>query len=99
MADRKKIALCLEYPLALRGGVSVLVETLLAGLKDRYDLILVSPDKPEQLATQAAASFIAGHVAWVPSAVSPHTSRQLAQELARRGVALAHFHLGGNYGW
>jgi glycosyltransferase involved in cell wall biosynthesis len=99
VAERKKIALCLEYPLALRGGVSVLVETLLAGLRDRYDLILVSPDRPEALAGQPAASSIAGHVAWNPATVSPATSRQLAQELSRRGAALAHFHLGGNFGW
>ncbi len=99
MADRKKIALCLEYPLALRGGVSVLVETLLTGFKEHYDLILVSPDQPENLASQPVGSLISGHVAWQPGAVSPKTSKQLAQELARRGVQLAHFHLGGNYGW
>jgi glycosyltransferase involved in cell wall biosynthesis len=99
MADRKKIALCLEYPLALRGGVSVLVETLLAGLKNNYDLILVSPDQPEQLAGQPAAASIAAHIHWNPSAVSPQTSRQLAQELARQGAALAHFHIGGVFGW
>lgn len=99
MADRKKIALCLEYPLALRGGVSVLVETLLEGLKANYDLILVSPDKPEELASQPAAAWIPGHIEWVPAEVSPKTSRELANELARRGVHLAHFHMGGNFGW
>ena len=99
MVERKKIALCLEYPLALRGGVSVLVETLLAGLREHYDLILVSPDNREELAGQPAGSFITEHVGWTPSAVSPQTARQLAQELARRGAGLAHFHLGGNYGW
>jgi glycosyltransferase involved in cell wall biosynthesis len=99
MPDRKKIALCLEYPLALRGGVSVLVETLLAGLKNNYDLILVSPDQPEQLARHPAAALIASHINWTPSAVSPQTSRQLAQELSRRGAALAHFHSGGVFGW
>ena len=99
MADRKKIALCLEYPLALRGGVSVLVETLLEGLQKHYDLVLVSPDKPEILREQPANAFITGHVAWDPAAVSRKTSRQLAHDLSRRGVHLAHFHLGGNYGW
>jgi glycosyltransferase involved in cell wall biosynthesis len=99
MADRKKIALCLEYPLALRGGVSVLVEALLEGLKADYNLILVSPDQPEDLAAQHAAGLIAGHVGWKPPAVSPAASRQLARELASRGVHLAHFHFGGNFGW
>jgi glycosyltransferase involved in cell wall biosynthesis len=99
MAERKKIALCLEYPLALRGGVSVLVETLLGGLCERYELILVSPDSPEKLREQPAAKFISGHIAWTPSKVSTQTSKKLAQELAAKGVRLAHFHLGGNYGW
>lgn len=95
MAEKKKIALCLEYPLALRGGVSVLVETLLAGLKDRYEVVLVSPDKPGDLVGRPVSS----HIAWEPKAVSPGTSRALARELKERGVALAHFHIGGNYGW
>jgi len=99
MAERKKIALCLEYPLALRGGVSVLVETLLEGLKARYDLVLVSPDQPEHLATQLADGMITGHLGWNPGAVSPKTSWRLAQDLAQRGVHLAHFHFGGNFGW
>ncbi|MDB6023214.1 MAG: hypothetical protein JWQ04_3071 [Pedosphaera sp.] len=99
MAEQKKIALCLEYPLALRGGVSVLVETLLEGLKDRFKLILVSPDKPEDLKRHAVGSLINGHVVWNPATVSRETSRRLVQELARHGVHLAHFHLGGNYGW
>lgn len=99
MAERKKIALCLEYPLALRGGVSVLVETLLEGLRERFDLILVSPDKPEDLRESSTGKWIAGHVAWTPSAVSPQTSQQLARELAARGVQFAHFHMGGVYGW
>jgi hypothetical protein len=95
MAEPKKIALCLEYPLALRGGVSVLVETLLAGLSTHYTLVLVSPDKPSDLTKQP----ISGHIPWDPATVSPRTSRALADELAQRGVQLAHFHMGGNFGW
>lgn len=99
MAERKKIALCLEYPLLLRGGVSVLVETLLRGLQPHYDLVLVSPDKPEELAHHPAAGKINKHVLWNPLDVSPQTSRRLAEELGRSGVLLAHFHFGGVFGW
>ncbi len=99
MAGKKKIALCLEYPLALRGGVSVLVETLLEGLKQQYDLVLVSRDKPGSLAGHPVAQIIANHLEWNPTMVSPKTSRQLAQDLAQCGVHLAHFHIGGNFGW
>lgn len=99
MATRRKIALCLEYPLALRGGVSVLVETLLEGLQKHYDLVLVSADEPGSLRSHPANVLIVGHITWKPSKVSRKTSRELAKELARHGVQLAHFHLGGNYGW
>jgi Glycosyltransferase Family 4 len=99
MAQRKKIALCLEYPLALRGGVSVLVEILLRGLHDHYDLVLVSPDTPESLAGSPAAPIIAAHLNWNPASVSPATSRQLARQFAQTGIHLAHFHYGGNFGW
>jgi glycosyltransferase involved in cell wall biosynthesis len=99
MAERKKIALCLEYPLLLRGGVSVLVETLLAGLRAHYELVLVSPDSPEQLANHPAGRLISRHLAWNHSAVSAHASRKLAEDLAKSGVRLAHFHFGGVFGW
>ncbi len=95
MDGRKKIALCLEYPLALRGGVSVLAEILLRGLQDHYDLVLVSPDTEQGPAGFPAAT----HLPWNPARISPATSRQLAGELARNGVHLAHFHFGGNFGW
>lgn len=99
MAGKKIIALCLEYPLALRGGVSVLVETMLPALKEHYDLVLVSPDAPGNLDRTPAASLITKHIFWEPGAVSPATSRQLAGRLAEEKVALAHFHLGGNFGF
>jgi glycosyltransferase involved in cell wall biosynthesis len=99
MAERKKIALCLEYPLSLRGGVSVLVETLLGGLQQQYDLVLVSPDTAEQLDRHPARRWITQHIAWNPATVSPRTSRQLAEALGKSGAKLAHFHLGGVFGW
>ncbi len=97
MAGKKTIALCLEYPLALRGGVSVLVETMLPALRDHYGLVLVSPDTPENLARTPAAGL--RHLFWDPGAVSRVTARHLAGRLAGEGVALAHFHSGGNFGW
>jgi len=89
-----KIALGLEYPLALRGGVSVLVEKLIEGLAGSYEVVLVSADAPGFEHPRACA-----HVHWDPSAVSRHTSRELAGRLGELGVSLAHFHAGGNYGW
>ncbi len=100
MADRKKIALCLEYPIALRGGVSVLVETLLEGLKEHYELVLVSRDPAGSLENHPVSKIIAAHIEWKPVEVSPKkTSRALAEQLKQHGVQLAHFHSGGNFGW
>jgi glycosyltransferase involved in cell wall biosynthesis len=99
MAEKKTIALCLEYPLALRGGVSVLVETLLQGFHDKFRLVLVSPDMPESLSASPVGPLISKHLRWNGSAISRASARQLAEELAGAGVSLAHFHFGGNYGW
>ena len=96
---RQTIALCLEYPLALRGGVSVLVETLLPALAERYRVVLVSPDTSLTLARCSAGGFLARHFPWDPAAVSRATSKELAKQLAAEGVKLAHFHMGGNFGW
>jgi glycosyltransferase involved in cell wall biosynthesis len=99
MTGKRTIALCLEYPLALRGGVSVLVETMLPALKEHYHLVLVSPDGPGKLDGTPAAGLIEKHLFWDPAAVSRQTARQLAGRLAAEHVDLAHFHLGGNFGW
>ena len=99
MAERKKIALCLEYPLALRGGVSVLVESLIEGLAPDFDPIVVSPDSPEELAASPVAPLIRQHVPWDPTQPSSARARLLADKLQAEGADLAHFHLGGNFGW
>lgn len=95
----KTIALCLEYPLALRGGVSVLVETMIPELARQYRVVLVSPDTAQELARCGAGGVLKSHLHWNPAKVSRATSRQLAEQLAKEGVDLAHFHFGGNFGW
>ena len=87
------LALCLEYPLALRGGVSVIVEELARGLAGECRLVLVSPDE------EAPRDLFAAHVVWKAANTSPATARALAARLRELGVTLAHFHCGGNYGW
>ncbi len=99
MAGKTKIALCLEYPLALRGGVSVLVEALIEGLAPHYELVLVSDDTPESLAQSPVAGLVSAHLPWKNESVSHQASQKLAAALAAHGVALAHFHSGGNFGW
>jgi len=95
MPERARIALCLEYPLALRGGVSVLVENLLEGLRDRFELVLVSPDDGAEVTRRG----IQRHIHWKPDSVNTANARRLARLIASQNVKLAHFHMGGNYGW
>lgn len=97
--ERARIAYCLDYPLFLRGGVSVLVEALIEGLAGRYAILLVSPDSTEDIRASAIGSKIHDHISWAPDHRSPRRARELAEILCGRKIDLAHFHIGGNYGW
>ncbi len=95
-----KIALCLEYPLGLRGGVSVVVETLATELaRHGHKIVIVSPDSAESLQEPKFARFIEQHIYWNPSDSSTASARALAQRLKAAAIDLAHFHAGGTYGW
>jgi glycosyltransferase involved in cell wall biosynthesis len=95
-----KIAQCLEYPLGLRGGVSVLVENLMIQLAHLgHKIILVSPDTPERLRETGANKLIDQHIYWNPHEPSMANAKKLAQQLSALGIDIAHFHMGGNYGW
>jgi glycosyltransferase involved in cell wall biosynthesis len=89
-----KLALGLEFPLAWRGGVSILVEELIKGLSSRYELVLVSPDEPD-----FQWPGVQTHVQWDRTKASRKASSALAARLSELGVQIAHFHFGGNYGW
>ena len=44
--------------------------------------------------------LIGGHIFWNPATVSPKTARRNSRRNSRNAtVRLAHFHLGGNFGW
>jgi glycosyltransferase involved in cell wall biosynthesis len=96
-----KIALCLEYSIGERGGVCVLVETLLQELvRHGHELVLVSPDTPDSLRESEAGRLVREHISWLPSPrPSMAAAQKLARQLADARIDLAHFHLGGNYGW
>jgi glycosyltransferase involved in cell wall biosynthesis len=99
MERKPTIALCLEYPLALRGGVSVIVETLIEGLVDEFDCVLVSPDESIEAAGLSRGSTVR-HIRWNPEdARSADASKSLAETLTAAGVKLAHFHFGGVFAW
>src|SRR2546423_11866581 len=78
-----KIALCLEFPLGLQGGVSVLVQALAEGLREKYELVLVSPDSTEEFTAANVHSLFVEHIPWRPENVSAATSKALAEKLVR----------------
>jgi len=93
-----KIAQCLEYPLGLRGGVSVLVEVLAEQLAyNGHKIVLVSPDTRETLQRTGASKLIEEHIYWDPLKPSLANARKLAKQLSACGTDVAHFHAGGNY--
>lgn len=100
----QRVAICSEYPLASRGGVSVLVEELIAGLGREFDLWLVSPDSAQTIVSHPAASFLAGHIPFQLPALPPSpryrdVAAGFAQSLYEQQIRLAHFHCGGIFGW
>jgi glycosyltransferase involved in cell wall biosynthesis len=95
-----RIALCLEFPIALRGGVSVLVETLLEDfVRHGHEVFLVSSDSTESFRAADASKLAAGHFTWDRLNISAAASKKLAGQLAGARVDVAHFHFGGNFGF
>lgn len=99
MSDRALIAIALDYPLTLRGGVSVIVEALLNYLSPEFELLLVSPDAPETLRQHPAFARLQGHFEFHPAQLTRTQAWEFASQLAQRGVQLVHFHAGGHLEW
>lgn len=95
----QRIALCMEYPISLRGGVIIVVETLVQRLADRYDIVLVTGDSPKAFAANAVAPLVKQHLCWPSAEASPQLAGVLAESIKATGAELVHFNFGGNYGW
>jgi glycosyltransferase involved in cell wall biosynthesis len=98
------IALCLEYPLTIRGGVSIIVEELIIGLSKDFRFWLVSPDDTEALRGEPVFSHLVGHIPFQIPCLPPKKAFHLAagglaDHLRSEGVSLVHFHAGGTFGW
>ena len=94
-----KLALCLEYPIGQFGGTEALVKELLRGLAGKHELVLVSADTPATLAQSGWKDVLAAHIPHRPDQIGREAAAQLANRINGLGVQLAHFHLGGNFGW
>jgi glycosyltransferase involved in cell wall biosynthesis len=86
----------IESPLALRGGVNMIIEQLVEGLLPYYRIVLVSMDASHELPAPWRAK-LHGHICW-----NPASSRTQAWAVARQaqalGVQVANFH-GGVFGF
>lgn len=89
------LALCLEYPISAFGGTEVLVGELLRRLSGEFAITLVSAD--ESIAGTWAEPLVRRHHRWNPA--RPDAAAHLVEALAADGIALTHFHLGGNFDW
>jgi glycosyltransferase involved in cell wall biosynthesis len=97
-ARKRRLALCMEYPIQQHGGTEVLVRELIHGFAPTYDVVLVSNDEPSILNAPEFHGKIQQHFRWKPGGSSA-AAKQLAAQLHKAEVDLAHFHFGGTFGW
>jgi glycosyltransferase involved in cell wall biosynthesis len=97
-AHRPKIALCLEYPIDLQGGVSVLCAALATHLSSQYEIVLVSPDTRDSFEKSPHRHNFHSWIPW-DGRRAKQEARALADSLSSAGVKLAHFHYGGPFGF
>lgn len=94
-----RIAQCLEAPLDDHGGVEVLVRALIHHLwEERVETLLIVPQEP---GSGILASFpgIKGVFIWDHKRHHREECSRLKNWLLSQKADLAHFHLGGTYGW
>ncbi len=99
MPSRKRIAICLEYPLHQHGGVEVLVRELLVGLRSEFEIFLVSGDLPAALEDSPLRPCWSEHYSWPSVGAGREDGKKLAAWMVAHDVDLAHFHFGGTYQW
>lgn len=99
MTAKKRIAVALEYPLARKGGTEALTRALLRGLSPHYEIVLVSGDKSPADLPPEFSSLIRAHFPWSEKPETAEPAKQLAEQLRKQNIQLAHFHFGGTYVW
>jgi glycosyltransferase involved in cell wall biosynthesis len=94
-----RIAQCLEAPLDDHGGVEVLARALIQHLwEERVETLLIVPQEPG-LGILASFPGIKGVFIWDHKRHHHEECRRLTNWLLSQNADLAHFHLGGTYGW
>ena len=99
MAQKKRIAVALEYPLAQQGGTEALVRALILDLSQNFEIVLVSGDQSRADLPPEFLGAVGAHFYWSSQPKSAAAARQLAGQLRGQKIQLAHFHFGGTYEW
>lgn len=98
------IALVLGHSILTKGGLSILVDEILVGLSEIFNVILISPDKSESLQYYLRERPNILHISfqlkeWVPLRSFRNESNKFIDELNIHKVDLIHFHSSGTYDW
>ncbi len=99
MNGKTLIAIALDYPLPLRGGVSVIGESLLKYLSPEFNVLLISPDDPKELQSHPCSPRLSGHIQFDHTSLTRSRAREFAEMLVQHKVQLVHFHGGGCLAW
>jgi glycosyltransferase involved in cell wall biosynthesis len=99
MAQKKRIAVALEFPLAQRGGTEALVRALILALSQNFEIVLVSGDDSRANLPPEFSGLVSAHFHWSAPPKTAAAARQLAGQLREQKIQLAHFHFGGTYDW
>ena len=99
-----RIAYAIESPLRYGGGVSVLVATLMEAFFGDHEIILISPDRKEDLLHDAVGSRCKKHIRWLceknpPSREFSEISSKTLAQVIQAKPDLVHFHSGGVFSW
>jgi glycosyltransferase involved in cell wall biosynthesis len=88
------VALALEEDVALRGGVNLIVETLIEGLAPSFRIVLLSTDRNVDEIPAPIRRLLHGHVRWPFPNASSREVREVVADLVKLEVQLVHFHSG-----
>ena len=99
-----RIVYAIESPLRYGGGVSVLVATLMEAFLGDHEIILISPDRKEDLFHDAVGSRCKKHIRWLceknpPSREFSEISSKTMAQIIQAKPDLVHFHSGGVFSW
>ncbi len=96
---RPALAMISSVRVGGRGGVEALVRALCQDLAQDFPVHLVSPDGKDEVAAQPGLSCLSGHYPFVTDREWRTRMPGLLDYLRENKVVLAHFHLGGPYGF